>query len=191
MADYSAPSKSNPRRIVYTKDDMFICFVGEDIVREMIPLSEVESVIETQERVESSSISFSKRVGTLKQTPSDLSSKNMGSIVISTLASGYNSGRKYYLKPHSDEECSSLVKDLRLLVQDATRKERGRAVFRNSQNVLKGFLNSNPIQGLAAFLIFLVSCTPSFQPIRKRFTARPPKPANKTLLGPHLCLFEP
>ncbi len=124
----------------------------------MIPLSEVESVIESQERADSSSLSsFSKRVGPLKQTPSNLSTKNLSSIVISTLVNGYNSGRKYYLKPQSDEACSALVKEFRLLVQEATKKERGRAFFRNSQNVLKRFLNSNPVQGLVAFLIFLVT----------------------------------
>jgi hypothetical protein len=162
VTDYFASSKSNPRRIVYTKDEIFICFVGEDIVRDVIPLSEVESVIESQEWAESLTISsFSKRTG-LKQTPSNSSSKSMSSIIISTLLSGYNSGRKYYLKPQSDEVCSALVKDWRLLVQEATEKARGQVIFRNSQNVLKRFLNSNPIQGLAAFMIFSVSCAPQY-----------------------------
>jgi hypothetical protein len=153
-------SKWSQRRIVYTKDDLYICYVGEDIIRDFIPLAEIDGIQETHEKGDgmafTTSFARKKPVTRIQKWPSiDLREKN--SVIVSTIEDGFNSGRRYYMQLDSINNYTSLIDDLQKLSAEAARIARGRALFQQSQIALKRLLDSTPFKYFASFLVVAVS----------------------------------
>ncbi len=156
---------------MFTRDELFICFEGEDIVRDLIPLSEVISVqpmgtseswpIPSSFKQPSLSGSKSMRTSRFGSSAKDCKVPAIAnSIVISTTTEGYNSGRKYYFKLKSDESSDVLLKQLQKSAKEARKIKEGKTRFQNSQISLSRFMNSSPFQALTALLVLMV-ITPS------------------------------
>jgi hypothetical protein len=131
------------RRIVYTKDEICIAFVGEDTVRDMVPLAEVLAVEELGS-------DYVKDISDPRRTHTSISSTIPGSklfharsihgihhvattIKLVTKEKGYNSGRTYYLQPKMQQESEHLVQELVRLTDIARKKAEGKTRFHNSQ----------------------------------------------------------
>jgi hypothetical protein len=155
------------RRVVYTRDEIFICFQDEDVIRDMIPLAEVVSVeAEGAKEVAELSphkLSFGKRhnePASIKQRlvkdDSNLF-ETSNSMVVSTQLDGYNSGRQYRFQSDSQNACGRLVAQLRKLAAEARKREAGKTRFRNSQERLGRVINSIPFQAMLTVIILAVS----------------------------------
>ena len=154
-------SKWHMKRIVLTKDELFICNVGEDIVRDIIFLAEIDGIEEVNDKFEAlPRISSFKKKMQLQGRSSSLS--DLRTILVRTATDSYNSGRQYYLQPDSDDSFASLVLELRELTKEASNRAKGQAVFQRSQAAVKRALDSTAAQAFTAFLI--VAVRPSHEP---------------------------
>ena len=152
-------SKWHMKRIVLTKDELFICNVGEDIVRDIIFLAEIDGIEEVNDKFEAlPRISSFKKKMQLQGRSSSLS--DLKTILVCTSTDSYNSGRQYYLQPDSDDSFASLVLELRQLTKEASKRAKGQAVFQRSQAAVKRALDSAAAQAFTAFLI--VAVRPSY-----------------------------
>ncbi len=83
-------------------------------------------------------------------------------VQISTLEQGFNSGRTYYLKAESKEECDSISAELGCKACSARRKAEGKSRFIRSQDSVRKFYSSKPFQILSAVLIITVRIITAF-----------------------------
>jgi hypothetical protein len=154
--------------MVITKDDLFICLLEDDIIRDWVPLVEIQSVQNLSDNTEQSN-SFSSR----KTTPRSLigGSANSASshslkdekylflaesgIVISTEEDGHNSGRKYYIRTDSEDVRDSVAFEIKKFVKEARTKVRGK--IPKWKEAISSFQESWIVQFLSAFVIVAVS----------------------------------
>ena len=147
------------RRIVYTNDLIFICMENEDIVRDSIPLSEVESVRKQTPHSSSQLFSFSKSHKSLSSVINKSLNEESGIfetknvLTVSTKIDGYNSGRTYQFHASSEDVCNSIIAHLQKLVAGASRKRK----FENSQERVAAVLNSTFVQTILAAAVVAVS----------------------------------
>ena len=155
------------RRMVYTKEDIYISFVGEEFVRDRIPLAEVL-------RVDELGSDFIKNIATNKHDKGALKTSNLfradsvherinnieTAIVLTTIDRGYNSGRAYHILPNSPTASSALLNDLIRLSKAARRRlESNQQSW--SQAVVRKLMCSRAMSACTAFLLFVV-CAPLF-----------------------------
>ena len=142
------------RRVVYTKEEIFICSHDEEIVRDSIPLAEIVCI---QEMIEKSD---TRAVNGLRSQSPTRDDKSMfvrpHSIVISTIPDGYNSGRQYYFQTETEEQSSTLQEQWTKLAVEARNSRDRRTKFQRSQEGLSRVLNSAPLQMLSTSIIVLV-----------------------------------
>ncbi len=75
---------------------------------------------------------------------------------INTKQSGYNAGRKYFLRAGSDDILPSLVSSIRRTAQAAVQKAERRSLWDKMQERVRALYNSDWFQGVATFLIMAV-----------------------------------
>ena len=131
------------RRIVYTKDELCIAFVGEETVRDMIPLAEILNVEELGSDFGKEFSSSASGDTSLSNTVNPCSflfgarsasnSKHVATTIkLITKEKGYNSGRTYYLQPET-QALPHLMRELTKLSDVARKKAEGKTRFQNSQ----------------------------------------------------------
>ena len=150
------------RRLVYTKEDIFIAFVGEDFVRDRIPLAEVL-------RVDELGSDFIKNIATKKFGKGTRKSSKLfrieslherinnieTAIVVSTIDRGYNSGRTYHILPNTPSDSATLLSDLTHLIASARRRVKP---SENSkiQRAIREVMGSQAMSAVTGFLLFAV-----------------------------------
>jgi hypothetical protein len=82
--------------------------------------------------------------------------KFMYALQISTVVDGYNSGRSYYLKAHSEEMCQEIVSSLQIIAKAAMKQARAWSWFRRVQRKVRRVHDSTPFQLAVASLIIAV-----------------------------------
>lgn len=75
---------------------------------------------------------------------------------IRTIPGGFNSGRTYYVKADSKEDCELISTELRAKAAAARRKAEGTSRFINSQNKVREIYYSAPFQVISSLLIITV-----------------------------------
>ena len=150
-------SKWHMKRVVLTKDELFICNLNEDIVRDAILLSQVEAIEEINDKQETLPMPSSFKRKLSIQGSSSMMESSQKSILICTTANSNNSGRHYCIQPITNDCCTSLVKELRKLAQEASTRAKGLAVFHQSQAAVKRAIESVTAQSLTAFLVVAVT----------------------------------
>ena len=132
---------------------------NEDIIRDSIPLSEVESVVKHIPQSGSQMFSFSMSRKRFESVINKALSEESGIfetkhvLTVSTKTDGYNSGRKYQFQASSENVCNSLIAHLQRLVAGASRKRK----FENSQERVAAILNSTFFQTMLVAAVVAVS----------------------------------
>ena len=143
------------KRVVLTKDELFICNVGEDIVRDVVFLVEIDEIEEVNDRLDAVPVTSSAKKKTSLQGRS-FSLAERKCILLCTATNSYNSGRRYYLRPDSEHSYAALIRELRHLALEARKRAKGQAMFHQSQAAVKRALDSAAAQAFTAFLIVAV-----------------------------------
>ena len=86
--------------------------------------------------------------------------KFQNSFQIRTLVDGYNSGRTYYLKASSEDECAEVVKLLRSAAKTARKIKEAKTRFEKSQERVRVVYQSTIIQTIVAAMIVAVPSLP-------------------------------
>ncbi len=139
------------QRFAVTADVIAFAAVNEQILLDAIPLSEVVGV----ESLDHKDLE--------EHQPKNGFEKIIDfrfSFQIRTLHDGQNAGRKYFLRGESDEQVARLIKELVHLSQVASDKAAARSRWAKAQRVVRNAYNSDPVQGVAAFLIIAVRPLP-------------------------------
>ena len=162
------------RIVVVTKEDLFFALVDDDLIRDRIPLHEIEAVDIMQEPHEIENLlsryleaQTQGRKHSEVRRPSVSSRKSdrdedalelmrLKVFQIRTIENGYNAGRPYYVQAESPEDCSEFVADLENYVVVAKRRANGSSRFIESQRWAQRVYNSPPFQIIAAILIITV-----------------------------------
>jgi hypothetical protein len=154
--------------MVITRQGVYFTLVGEDDVRDYIPLHEIEH-IDPKHDEEDGGLS-----GKTCQTPNslveqDFKTKSMKRVKtvsayrfffgfqINTSKEGYNSGRTYHIQAHSKENCENAVSMLSQYSQKAKSAVQKRTEFEKSQHFVRKIHNSVWYQTVATTLILAVN----------------------------------
>jgi hypothetical protein len=78
------------------------------------------------------------------------------SFQIFTQPDGFNSGRCYYLKAESVQECEMMVETLQRMIGIAKARAEGNSRFQRSQQIARRVYDSTTFQLLSCLLIILV-----------------------------------
>ena len=169
-------SEWQSRRIVVTKAGVFFTLVGEDQVRDHIPLIEVKHVDKKRELDENSVLGaeVNPPLQANEGTPSLKRVRTFrffNSLYIETIEDGYNSGRIYHIQAETTEICTNAV----TMIHDFSRRAKSLAItksrFQKSQQAVLRIYTSFWFQSVAVSLILAVR-----RPKRHR-SSRPPRPA--------------
>ena len=147
------------RRLVCTKSKLYIALLGEDLVRDSIPLSEVSSIeimrdsshapIQTKKSLRDSFLS--------KALEREESMMAVSAFQIRTVADGFNSGRIYYFQVDSKEERDATIEKIRIIADGAKIKAVETSRYIKFQILARTLYESTPFQILSTSLIILVS----------------------------------
>jgi hypothetical protein len=175
-----------PRRIVWTKDDLFISRHGTLVVVDSIPLSEIDEVMEMNDETIPNTKALT---GSSSLTPAKSTNSNLGEIndtenlyggkkflvhaqlsnilQIKTALNGYNSGKTYYLSTRQDANPEltrqTIVSQLSAKVKISKRKADAKSRFEKSQEQVQVVQGSLSFQLAMALLIMVVIlCCPKF-----------------------------
>ena len=165
------------RRVSATKDAIFFSRTnekeGEEQVIDAIPFFEIEEIgpghVENQIGADDGRLS-QKRSEIDKKGHSAARQSNMvadstkvkfrNSFQIRTLIDGYNSGRSYYLKAASAEECTEIMNKLKALANTAKKLKEAKTRFQESQERIRVVYHSTAVQGVVAAMIVAVLVPP-------------------------------
>ncbi len=147
-----------------TKDEVCIAFVGEEILRDKIPLAEIENIEKMDlDTFKETSIDGNLRSLSLKPLTfnarliEDCSVHTCSAvrvIKVSTKSVGYNSGRIYYFQPEPENE---RLEDEFIKLHDIARtKAEGKTRFQKSQEDVRKFINSRPSSIVTGLLLITV-----------------------------------
>jgi hypothetical protein len=154
-----------PINIALTCSALFFSRPGEEILRDLIPLSEVvdvkrrhdipgEDVLRATES-ESTVTSKSMRIKRISSLMNKERNETLHIVQIRTVENGFNSGRSYYLKAETEEACTDWILALRAQVDKAVMlKKAGPSFFRRLRYRLRRFYRNFAFQSSIALLIF-------------------------------------
>jgi hypothetical protein len=133
--------------------------VEEEHVIDAIPLFEIDFICAAQNDEISGQDEFSnqphkKSEPDRKADPQKEKFKN--SFQIRTLVDGYNSGRAYYLKASSEQECADLISKLGTSARVAKKAKEAKTRFEKSQERVRIAYRSILCQGFTAAMIIAV-----------------------------------
>ncbi len=161
------------RRVSATKDAIYFSRInekeGEEQVIDAIPLFEIEEIGPGQGENQSGADDVcpsQKRSEVDKKGHSTARQSNMvadstkvkfrNSFQIRTQVDGYNSGRSYYLKAASAEECTEVMDKLKALAKTAKKLKDAKTRFQESQERIRVVYHSTAVQGIVAAMIVAV-----------------------------------
>jgi hypothetical protein len=164
-----------PMTVALTSAGLFFSRPGEEELRDLIPFYEI---VDAKKRTDVPGDNSAKNMIKSESIPA-ISSRNptqqeqgpMGKVQMSaleegkdspmhimavrTVEGGCNSGRTYYLKVESEDECSDWLKQLRASSEHAVMlKQAGPTLYHKLKYRVRRFYNSDPIQSGVAALIF-------------------------------------
>jgi hypothetical protein len=165
-----------PMQVSLTSAGIFLARVGEDLLRDLIPLFEIVDVRkrniipgETKEKPNSEvtviglqrgNSSRKMKISALMEDEDDVV---LHIIEIRTVEDGYNSGRSYYFNAQSEEECNSWLQRVRTESDRAIlQKQAGPSMLRRLRFYLRRVYNHVVTQSIIAMSIlfsFLVNIT--------------------------------
>ena len=160
------------RRVVLTKNSLFFALVDEDLIRDQIPLHEIEDVEIMHEPTDLEDLLSRFREGRVRrqldsrrassaskksERDVDLQVTKLKVFQIRTIEDGFNTGRTYYVQTESSKECSIFVQHLKAAAASAVRRAKGSTKFQELQNKARRIYECAPFQILAALLIIAVS----------------------------------
>jgi hypothetical protein len=165
------------RRIIASKDVIVFAKQDEDggnseHVIDAIPLFEVDQMCVVQYGEDSICLEdFNQgqrkleqdkktihRCSNLSGDPNQVKFRN--SFQIKTSVDGYNSGRTYYIKASSEEQCSEILKKLAESARAARQLKEAKTRFRASQQRVREVYRSSICQGIVACMIVAVPSLP-------------------------------
>jgi hypothetical protein len=158
-----------PVHVALTEVGIFMSRPNEDLLRDLIPLYEILDVKRkhrldstssirdhSARRVESSASSGKFNISSLMNRQDCVPDHDAHVFLIRTIEDGYNSGRVYFLRAESDEDCMVWIQSIRSGVQKAVMlKEAGPGLLRKTQFRVARFYRSVGMQSFVAFLIFI------------------------------------
>jgi hypothetical protein len=164
------------RRIIASRDVIVFSKIEdteEEHVIDAIPLFEIDYICSAQSGDQAVQDVFNpsqKRFENDKKADSQNETfKN--SFQIRTLMDGYNSGRAYYLKASSEEECAEIVEKLAKSARAAKKSREAKTRFEQSQERVRTIYRSDLCQGFTATMIVAVL----------------PRRSQRLLTAPHEC----
>jgi hypothetical protein len=86
--------------------------------------------------------------------------KFRNSFQIWTQVDGYNSGRSYYLKASTAEECTEVMNKLKTLARTARKLKDAKTRFQETQERIRVVYHSTAVQGVVATMIVAVFVPP-------------------------------
>jgi hypothetical protein len=164
------------RRMGYTKENLFFALVGDDLIRDQIPLHEISKIEVMREHHDlemllsrygkgqsgRQSMLESRRPSTssvAKKSDHEDDSPTLTSLrvlQIGTIEKGYNSGRTYYLQTDPPEESMELESHMKHYVEAARKRVNGHSRFKEMQGTALKIHDSAPFQALSAVFIIAV-----------------------------------
>jgi hypothetical protein len=176
------------RRIVWTKDDLYISRHGTLVIVDSIPLSEIEDVMEmSDESIQTNKLNNSTSLNRSIHSKADLaeipepSIKDDGGkrflvhaqlsniLQIKTALDGHNSGKTYYLstRHNANPELNRqiIVSQLSAKVKISRRKAEAKSRFQRSQEKVQRVQGSLTFQlVMAVFIVVVIPCALSCTP---------------------------
>ncbi len=146
------------RRVIASRDVIIFSKVEdteEENVVDAIPLFEVDFICPGQGAEDSSQEDHHKK-SEIDKKADPQRQKFRNSLQIRTLLDGYNSGRAYYLKASSEEECSELIKKLTSSAEAAKKAKEAKTRFEESQERVRVVYRSVICQSITATMIIAV-----------------------------------
>ena len=154
-----------PVNAALTEVGLFLSRPDEDVLRDLIPLYEV---VEVRKRSDIPGESSNKSMLEASNSNENTNARSMklSSLMIDvatpmhivqirTVENGYNSGRTYYFKVESEEECNEWITRMRTESDRAViLKQAGPSLFRRLRYRLRRFYHGVVVQSLVAVLIF-------------------------------------
>jgi hypothetical protein len=146
-----------------TKDEICIAFVGEEILRDKIPLAEIVNIEKLDFEIfkegssdpNSTSESQTAYLFNARRVEEASTHGDASVLKVSTKQVGYNSGRTYYFQPQKYRQ-DHLVNELISNADIARRKAEGKTRFQNSQDAVRKFINSRPSNIVTGLLLITV-----------------------------------
>ncbi len=160
--------------MVYTKEKLFFALIGEDLIRDQIPLHEINKIEVMREPKDLEKLlsragqsgrqsAFGSRrpsaSSTLKKSDHEDDFPALTTfrvLQIGTIDGGYNAGRTYYLQTDPPEKASELAQNLKKYVEAARKRVNGHSQFKEMQGKAQRIHDSTPFQALSALLIIAV-----------------------------------
>ncbi len=126
----------------------------EENVVDAIPMYEIDFICAAQSAEDSQDDPLKKPDNKKEADPQK--QKIRYSFQIRTQVDGYNSGRAYYLKASSEQECADLISKLSSLALSAKKAKEAKTRFEKSQEPVHVVYRSNICQGFTAIMIVAV-----------------------------------
>ena len=120
-----------------------------------IPMCEIEFICSAQSSEDSCQEDHPKKSDNKKEADPQRQ-KFRNSFQIRTFVEGYNSGRAYYLKASSEQECADLINKLSSSASSAKKAKEAKTRFEKSQERVRVVYRSNICQGFTAIMIVAV-----------------------------------
>ena len=166
------------RRVVFSPEILGFAKLNDDVMVDVIKMSEIESIVEIEAEIENTSTmawlcnAAKGNFKSSKREPDVFSDKmNLfrNSFKIETSAEGYNSGRTYYLQCETKRSCSETAQFLKQLVRNARFKSGDASCIPLSRLWVRNCIHSEVFKTISALAIVAVlsarnsfPCTPYF-----------------------------
>ncbi len=154
--------------VALTSAGLFFSRPGEEVLRDLIPLYEIvdtkkrtdfpgDNAAKNMIKAESTTTMSCRKFAQQEQGPmgKEGQDSSMHIMIVRTAEGGCNSGRTYYLKVESEEECNDWLKQLRANSEHAVMlKQAGPTLYHKLKYRVRRFYHSDPVQTGFATLIF-------------------------------------
>jgi hypothetical protein len=171
------------RRAVLTKEGLYFSLVGEEAIKDHIPLHEMSDVfvmaeneITEEQQLEASTVvgftdqAHPDKTPALTKSSTNTTYRFFHAFQIDTILDGYNSGRSYHIRAESMERCDSVAATIASSSKKARKAAMKASRFQKSQQMVLPFHTNVFFQSAITSLILLVSfhriapCSPESQP---------------------------
>jgi hypothetical protein len=157
LSRFSSNNEWKRTQVILNTVGVYLARTGENMLRDMIPLDEITEVKKRTD-IPESALSMTE-ITTSQDDPgagasAESSMSDIHAIQIRTIENGYNSGRTYFFRAESSEECSSWTHQIRNASQKAILlKEAGPGVLSQAKYRLRMAYESFAAQSVLAVLI--------------------------------------
>jgi hypothetical protein len=154
LIDASNCRRWQPRRMVLTDEVIAFSRLNEEILVDVIPLTDIAGVELMQDANQQGGM---KSQGSFLEFTIENVIDFAHAFQIRTAQNGYNAGRKYVIQATSHDSVTLLINGIIKISEAAVLKADARPIYRKMQGRMRMVYNSAQFQGIATFLIFAVS----------------------------------